>query len=383
MSLILKERPLFVLGAERSGTTLLMAMLGHHQRIAVPEVVWYYPRFRPYLHTYGDLSIDVNFRTLAEEMIFGLKTPFWGLNVNPTSFLEEIIHRSPERTFAGIYAAMHEYYAEQEGKPRWGEKTPHNLYFVGEILEDFPQAQFIFLTRDGRDASADYLESSFGPTNIYTAAQSWKRAQKAVVSFRTSLKKDQWLDVSYEQLVRKPAATLQIVTDFLDETYDPNMLNFHQGEIAKRRGNTRDHAPLGGPASTQYIGIHKTLLSIRDQQIFNWVAGEELIASGYESELEPLPLSEREIARYIELDGRYRAASLDAPDGHIVYESYNDWIIDQRERRRQVGVWQDQGQTNFPIGNPNEEEIIGQRATRKWKNYFGIKRRYITDKVVL
>ena len=45
-----------MIGAERSGTTLVMAMLGCHPRIAVPEVVWYYPRFRPYLHTYGDLS---------------------------------------------------------------------------------------------------------------------------------------------------------------------------------------------------------------------------------------------------------------------------------------------------------------------------------------
>src|SRR5207247_10989093 len=70
----LKERPVFMIGAERSGTTLVMAMLGCHPRIAVPEVVWYYPRFRPYLYSYGDLSKSENLRTLAEEMVFGLKT---------------------------------------------------------------------------------------------------------------------------------------------------------------------------------------------------------------------------------------------------------------------------------------------------------------------
>ncbi len=35
-----------MIGAERSGTTLVVAMLGCHPWIAVSEVVWYYPRFR-------------------------------------------------------------------------------------------------------------------------------------------------------------------------------------------------------------------------------------------------------------------------------------------------------------------------------------------------
>ena len=45
---------------------------------------------------------------------------------------------------------------------------------------DFPDAQFIYITRDGRDACVDYMESSFGPTNIYCAAQSWRRCWNAV-----------------------------------------------------------------------------------------------------------------------------------------------------------------------------------------------------------
>ena len=134
MPLSLKERPVIMIGAERSGTTLVMAMLGCHPRIAVPEVVWYYPRFRPYLHTYGDLSKEQNFRTLAEEMVFGLKTPFWGMKVNPRTIVDEILADLKERSFTGIYCAMHERYARSVGnKPRWGEKTPHNLFFVKEI----------------------------------------------------------------------------------------------------------------------------------------------------------------------------------------------------------------------------------------------------------
>ena len=95
MPLNLQERPIFMIGAERSGTTLVMALLGCHSRIAVPEVVWYYPRFYPYLHTYGDLSVEANFRTLAQEMVFGLKTPFWGMKVNPRTIVDEVIELAP------------------------------------------------------------------------------------------------------------------------------------------------------------------------------------------------------------------------------------------------------------------------------------------------
>jgi hypothetical protein len=78
-----------------------------------------------------------------------------------------------------------------------------------------------------------------------------------------------------------------------------------------------------------------------------------------------------------ELDGRIRAATLDAPEGHIVYESYNDWLVDQREARRRAGLWSASNvPTAFPIGHPHEEMIMGQRAPRKWKDYLCVKRQY-------
>ena len=98
MAILLDEKPIFMIGVERSGTTLVMAMLGCHPRIAVPEVVWYYSRFRPYLFTFGDLSDDDSFRTLASEMVFGLKTPFWGMKVNVRTIVDEILFEVRERS---------------------------------------------------------------------------------------------------------------------------------------------------------------------------------------------------------------------------------------------------------------------------------------------
>ena len=55
---------------------------------------------------------------------------------------------------------------------------------------------------------------------------------------------------------------------------------------------------------------------------------------------DPLELSDSDqVALAVEMDGRYRAATLDAPHGWITFESYGDWLIDQREARRQAGIW--------------------------------------------
>ncbi len=124
------ERPIFIIGSERSGTTLVLAVLACHPRIAVPEVTWYYPRFRPYVHTYGDLAVPANFATLAHEMAYGLRVPFWRMrDANPATFGDEIAARAMEieASFAGVFAAMFERYCRYVDKPRWGEKTPGRL----------------------------------------------------------------------------------------------------------------------------------------------------------------------------------------------------------------------------------------------------------------
>lgn len=379
MAIELKEKPVFIIGYERSGTTLLMAMLGCHPRLAIPEVGWLFPRIYPWRYTYGDLSVDSNFRTMAMEMLFGLNQSLWGMGLNPTTAVDEIISMSPERSFAGLYTAMHLRYAKEFGnKPRWGQKTPNNLFFVPQILDNFPNAQFIFLVRDGRDACATSLESAFGAGNLYDAAHTWNLANTFVKPFRRKYDSSTWLDIRYEELVREPEKVLKAICDFLGESYSPEMLAFYITPMARKRGNQRDHAPLGHPVSDQYVGIYKDLLSLRDQQIYAAVAGQTHKKLSYELDVKPLKISEKDRALWIELNGRIRAARLDGPGGHIVFESYRDWLVEQRGTRKQKGIWNDQDVTNeFPDGHPDEEYIVGFRAPAKWKSHFCIKRQYI------
>ncbi|MHC1713905.1 MAG: sulfotransferase [Solidesulfovibrio sp.] len=379
MPIMSRERPIFIIGYERSGTTLIMAMLGCHSNIGIPEVGWLYPRIYPWRHTYGDLSVAANFRVLVEEMVFGLNQPFWGMKLNPATAVDEIAAMAREKSFEGVYEAMHRrFLAENGNKPRWGQKTPNNLYFVPQIRTCFPDAQFIFIVRDGRDASATSLSSAFGAGNILGAAYTWHKANDFVCPFRASLGPDVWHDVQYEQLCREPVKVLKDVCEFLGEAYEPGMLDFHKSPIGLARGKQRDHAPLGKPVSEQEIGIYRRFLSVHEQEIYATVAGATHATYGYDLDHGPIDIAPEELALLMEWDGRIRAARLDGPGGHIVFESYREWLVMRREARKRQGVWSDADDPReFPVGDADEEIIVGYRSWKRWREHFSIKRRFI------
>src|SRR5207302_3811060 len=97
---------------------------------------------------------------------------------------------------------------------------------------------------------------------------------------------------------------LRSVCKFLGEDFAPQMLDFHTTELAKNRGATKDHKPLGHETSDRYIGIYKRQLSLRDQEIFAAVAGRELAEAGYAPDVRPAKITEEQVALWRELDGR-------------------------------------------------------------------------------
>jgi hypothetical protein len=115
-----------------------------------------------------------------------------------------------------------------------------------------------------------------------------------------------------------------------------------------------------------------------------WVAGDMMRELGYDDLVNPLELGEQQVELMIEMDGRFRAATLDAPHGWITFESYGDQLIDTREARRQAEIWSEQPEPPpFPIGHPYEEYYAGMRAMRKWKQHFAVKPDHSQSRSVL
>ena len=212
----------------------------------------------------------------------------------------------------------------------------------------------------------------------------WRDGQQAVKPFRDALSSDQWFNLKYEEFVRDPVNHLKSMCAFLGEDYDDALMEFHATPVAQRRGKTKDNWALAHPITDRHVGIYKNQLSIDQQRVMAWVAGDLMRDLGYDDLAEPLELSAEQVALDIEMDGRLRAATLYAPHVWITVESYGDWLIDQREARRQAGIWSHHPvPPSFPIGHESEEYYAGMRAMQKWKQHLAVKRDYSQIKSVL
>src|SRR5215212_1282793 len=66
---VASNAPIFVIGFQRSGTTLLQALIGAHSRIAAPPETYYFFRVADQAAYFGDLSDSVRLRRALEEAL--------------------------------------------------------------------------------------------------------------------------------------------------------------------------------------------------------------------------------------------------------------------------------------------------------------------------
>jgi len=120
-------------------------------------------------------------------------------------------------------------WAQHYGKNRWGEKTPHNLFYVDVIAEMFPDAKFIFLVRDPRAVVRSMNNSPFFSDNCVVNAHNWRTSiSTGTHLLDKSVPEKQRILVHYEDLVNNTPLVLKRIVGFLDELYEPQMVTFHE-----------------------------------------------------------------------------------------------------------------------------------------------------------
>src|SRR4029077_2355462 len=137
----------FVMGRERSGTTLLQVMLNAHPNIVAPPEA----RFVMIWHTrYGAVAKWTEKRVrkfvndLFSEKLF---SNFW--NINKENLLEELLQVKEHLNYV-LLCKLIFYYAAPEGKDirRFVDKNPIYYYSLAEINNLFPEAKYIHIVRD-------------------------------------------------------------------------------------------------------------------------------------------------------------------------------------------------------------------------------------------
>lgn len=284
----------FVVGAPRSGTTLLRLMLDAHPHLAIPPETGFLAKTADWARQ-PPTSRD---QWLDDVRRFPADAPVWpDFGLAPLDVLAAMDHGRPFDVAAGVRSFFRAY-AARFGKTRAGDKTPLYCFHVAAIADLLPESRFVHLIRDGRDVAASWGATWFAPGPAVTdLAEGWIR-HIAAVRRAADERGIAVLDVRYEALVTEPEATLRRICDFIDLPFNRAMLSPHRhatarlGEHGARLGadgtvvisrQTRraQQTRTLTPVSPDRIGSWRHVWSSDDVQTFERACGHWLDELGY------------------------------------------------------------------------------------------------------
>jgi len=283
---VIDNRPIFIVGAARSGTTLLQYMLRSHPDVSLPTAESHF--FIPFYDRqddFGDLTQLENIQKLLDEIYhshhYFFDENMHGLNFDAIQLATEI-HHANITTIPDIISFIFQKNATAEGKTRWGDKTPYYVLHLDALLEMFPNAQIVHLIRDGRDCAFSMLERKWDLWifNYYHAAYTWNKYVRAGKAFGKK-HPDHYFEIRYEDILDQPETSIKNLCEFLDIDFNQSVINFGKSDGS---GKT---PLLQKPLQKSNQGKWKSNLSKRQRSTFEALASETLAGCGYEVSTPP------------------------------------------------------------------------------------------------
>lgn len=273
--------PIFVVGFQRSGTTLTQALLGAHSRIASPPEMHFMFRISRFAARYGDLTDGANLRRVIDDALNPPVDLFADCGFDADRIFERVM-RAGKPSMRAVLDAIMSDFADRHGKVRWSEKSPGQS--VAQVHSLFPDAQIIHVVRDPRDVIASSLATPWTRESAHELAVRWRRFTIDNVRKGTRAGPGSFLQVRYEDLTRDPEAVLRVIFAFIGELYEPEILTDprrRRSTIAKAAAPWQQRA-LEKITPAQFGGW-RTNLDRRDQFVVQAIVHRELPMLGYAS----------------------------------------------------------------------------------------------------
>jgi hypothetical protein len=286
----------FVVGSPRSGTTLLRLMLDAQSTLAIPPETGF-------LAAAGEWNAEGD--ALREQMIHTLTSyppdaPAWSdFHLSADEFRKRLFELPSFDVAEGV-RLFYRMYAERFGKTRWGDKTPIYCRSLEQIERILPDAHFVHVVRDGRDAIASLRRQWFSPgDDVRLLARYW--SDNVTQARDRGRRSRHYLEVRFESLIAEPEAALREICAFLELDFEAPMLRWFErapsrlAEHLERRNlagsivvtheqRLRQQAATTRPADRDRIGAWRRQLTRDELLAFEEVAGETLRAFGYDVE---------------------------------------------------------------------------------------------------
>ena len=192
--------PLFLIGAPRSGTTILAKLLNGHREVLMTH----------------ETAVFLQLDHLINRSSIGSRagTPF-GKSYN--ELWAGHLHRNAKHLIETFYSQI----AAQENKSRlryWGEKHPHLNRCLPFLTTMFPDAMYVYAVRDPRDTACSIAKMtgvslSDALTNWWRFAESYEDFVDVLTPKRVTVVKYEDLVIDYESAMRKVFNVLGLELD--------------------------------------------------------------------------------------------------------------------------------------------------------------------------
>jgi len=312
----MKNPFMFMVGCQRSGTTLLQHMLNSHPEIAVmPEGGWF--------GTWYEMRLGVSHEGFAKrELVSRVLRTHKNIELGATpEELEAMVEPEGEVRYADFVSNLFDRCGKARGKALVGSKNPDYLRRLPTMHRLWPQAKFVHIIRDGRDVclsvstrwrnkpdfrgfpfflyeEPDRIFDGWTKDPVASAALWWEWTVRLGRDFGASLPAGMYHELRYESLVADPEAESRAICTFLGIPFHDAMLR-HEETFTPRRAKDGSimHANVGKPV-TAGLRDWRNQMDPAELDRFEAMSGSFLEELGYERAVpRPKPESLQEAAQ--------------------------------------------------------------------------------------
>jgi hypothetical protein len=228
------KHPVFIVGAPRTGTTLVKEILNRHPEIHLFDEVHFFERVWDDREHLGDLSSPMS-QAAAIHRIREIVAHFGSdkdvLNTLTTGeYKRRLIEAG--RKYRNLFRILLEEGAQRNGATIWGDSSPQDILYLDQLTKWYPDARIVVLVRDPRAFLASYknyyrrgVESYRERYNPIPVSMLWRSYLQALFEAEERPWAEAVHRVRYEDLVDDPESVVRGLCDHVGVPFDPAMLD--------------------------------------------------------------------------------------------------------------------------------------------------------------
>lgn len=276
----MEKKLVFLLYDNRSGSTLLSALLNRYKGISVSQESTFISRIIESNEIPPADHIEKIFCELSKEIQFS------ELDFNTEKIIEKI-KESRKGTIQQkelISLILTEYFEQRDPEAMLRVVKLGDYLYIREILEMFPDSMFLQIIRDGRAVfnSKKNTRSFAGgmqETNVLHAAWNWVQKLK-----KAELYKQKFITIRYEDLIKDAESSLSSILDQLNIPSDLRVKTKEQEDYFHDLGMRQKplHQNIEKKPQEDFIDKWKDQLSKKESMVYTYWSERYLKKYGYE-----------------------------------------------------------------------------------------------------